>query len=153
MYFLIGELYREKAMKKVIMTLLVVVAATTLTTKLSAQYSIPSFNVPVIADPTTFEEAQSSNTSYNINLLLFNPFSQKPVNREERDIIIKVKDNDSGTTAYATVEIYSLDYTYLYGPYTVYEGTNFEMPLSSEYQWGLRTIAASTGCEMDVWFE
>ncbi len=134
-------------MKKTIMTLLVVIAAITLTNNLSAQYSIPSYNVPVVADPTTFEEIQRTTVSYN------NPVSQQLGNRGRRKLIIKVKDNNSSSTATETINIYSLDGSFLFGPYTVSEGSNFEIDLDDDLDWGLCVLQATPDSEMDVWFE
>ena len=136
-----------------IIILLTVVAATALTSKLTAQYSIPSFDVPVIADPTTFEESPISNAIGFGNITMGFVPVKNPVNREERIIVVKAIDKDVATNAWADIIIYSLDYSISYGPYTVNEGNLFEMGLSEEYEWGVEVVDASQGCEMSVWYE
>ena len=135
------------------MTILVVIAAITLTSKLSAQYSIPSFNVPVIADPTTFEEVPETSGSYGSTYLLyFNPFSHKPINREEKKLKVTTLDPNTNTTSCIMFEVYSLDGTDIYGPFTVYEGEVFEICID-EREWGIKVLEASEGSEMSVWIE
>ncbi|MFK5854496.1 MAG: hypothetical protein QM503_00095 [Bacteroidota bacterium] len=137
-------------MKKLILSLFVLVALTVLTNNAMAQYGIPSYDVPVIADPTTFEET----TSYNFTKTLSkpNPFIQKPTSRGEKMLTIIVRNQDVQTTAWVSIEIYTINESITYGPYTVYEGTPLEQSLSTEYEWGVRVLTASTGCEMSVWF-
>ncbi len=133
--------------------MLIVVAATTLTTKLSAQNPIPSFNVPVITEPTTFEESTGDNPmSYNY-FVRSNPFSSKPMSRGERLIFVDIIDADENNTATSTFTIYSLNDYYDYGPYNVSEGTPFSMPLTDAVDWGVRVSQASQSSEMSVWFE
>jgi hypothetical protein len=134
-------------MKKFIIALLTVVVATALTTKLSAQYSIPSFNVPVIADPTTFEETPASNMTIGIE------YFKKPNTREERKMTVKITDPGRTAIACASIIVYSLDNTIEYGPYMVYAGNPFEIMLSTDYTWGVRIIEATEDCELSVWYE
>ncbi len=135
-------------------TLLLVVVATTLTSKLAAQYSIPSFDVPVIADPTTFEETPANNVIGFSNVTQgFVRVIQKSRTREIRKMNVEAKDKDVATTAWANIMIYSLDNLINYGPYTVTEGTIFEMDLSAEYEWGVEVVDASQGCELSVWYD
>jgi|GEM_PF-1249766 len=144
-------------MKKVILSIILIASVAIFANTAVAQYAIPSFNVPVIADPTTFEEVTSASPSTNPELtktLQSNPFSQKPSASDgERDLYIKVKDRDIATTASAIVEIYSLCGSITYGPYTVTEGNTLIKTLSTNYQWGVSTLSSTEGCEMDVWFE
>ena len=135
-------------MKKLILALFIIAAITALNNKTFAQYAIPSYDVPVIADPTTFEETATQSTTSGFNLISANPAS-----RGERKVNVRVIDNDMQTTASSTIEIYSLDESITYGPYTVYEETTFELLLTEEYEWGVRVLAASEGCEMSVWFD
>jgi len=140
-------------MKKLILSLLVIASVTVLTNKAYAQYAIPSFDVPVIADPTTFVEVTSSSYNATTNFTKSNPLLQKPTSREERKLNVTIRDNDVQTTAWVGIEIYSLDESITYGPYTVYEGALFEKLLSNEYEWGVRVLTASEDCEMSVWFD
>ncbi len=140
-------------MKKIIMTLLVVVAVTSLTTRLSAQYTIPSFNVPVVADPTSFEETGATNFSYGANSLVkFNHLKQKPSNREERKMKVQFERPPSKTTICATVLIYSVDGQTTLGPYPVVEGVVLEVTID-ERDWGVKVVNAINDCELSVWIE
>ncbi len=141
-------------MKKFILVLLTVVVATALTTKLSAQYSIPSYDVPVIADPTTFEETPVSNAIGFGNVVRgVEEEIQDLGSRDERIILTKTIDDYESTTAWAVIIIYSLDNTINYGPYTVYEDIAFNMNLSTDYEWGVKVVDASQGCQLSVWYE
>jgi hypothetical protein len=141
-------------MKKFMVVLLTVVVATALTNKVTAQYSIPSFDVPVIADPTTFEEMPLENVVGFGNVVHgIEPVIIETGTREERIMRVDATDKDVATTAWSNIVIYSLDNTINYGPYTVYEGNNFEINLSTDYEWGLRVVDASQGCEMSVWYD
>ncbi len=140
-------------MKQLLLSLFVISLVTILSSKAVAQYSIPSYNVLVVADPTTFEETPSSSSSYILPGNTFNPFSQKPLTRGEKEVYIKSNDRDFATTAIVTISIYSLDGSYTYGPYTVTEGTTFVKTLDDSYEWGIRTLSCTEGCELDVWFE
>ena len=140
-------------MKKIILSLFVIAAVTVLTNKATAQYAIPSYDVPVVADPTTFEETSRS-SSYSISpFTKINVLSIQPVGKGERKLIVTVKDSNINTTAWVIINIYSLDGSITYGPYTVTEGIDFEKYLSTDYEWGVSTIDASVGSEMDVFFE
>ena len=140
-------------MKKLLLSLFVVSLVTVLSSKVVAQYAIPSYDVLIVADPTTFEETSRSSSSHPILVKVTNPFIQKPTSRGEKKIYINTKDLDSGTSASASVVIYSLDGTYMYGPYTVIEGTTYSMVLDDNYRWGVQTISCTEDCEMDVWFD
>jgi len=130
-------------MKKLVYFVLVIIASTTLTCKLSAQNPIPSFNVPVIADPTTFEENPVANFLFGANVL----------SREERQIYIITSNRTPETTAWVVIEIYSLDGTITYSSFYVAEGDLFEQVVDGERNWGIRVLDASSESTMDVWIE
>lgn len=139
-------------MKNLPVLLLSFVALLLLSGNIHAQYSIPSFDAPIIADPTTFEEVTMQNsTSYSF--VKENPFVTKPNGRDEKNIFVSSKDNNQNTNAFFTFEIYSLDHTINYGPFTTYEGNIFTMSLNANIQWGIRSVACSEGCIVDIWFE
>lgn len=140
-------------MKKVLLSLLVIAAVTVFTSSTFAQYAIPSYDVPVIADPTTFEEAVPTTSFYVSPFTKANQTNQVSVPDGRRKLNVTTIDSNINTTAWATIEIYSLDGNITYGPYTVYEGLPFSQFLSDEYEWGVNTIDASEGCEMSVWFD
>jgi hypothetical protein len=143
----------KKAMRRILLSFLIVVAVTTLTTKLSAQNPIPSFNIPVVADPTTFEESPVTSPSSNNYFEQNNPFSQRPMSRGERWIYVETIDTDDNTTASVSFNIYSLNETHNYGPYSVNEGSPFTMQLSETEEWGLKVNQSTLNAEMSVWFE
>jgi hypothetical protein len=140
-------------MKKLILSLLVIASISVLTNKVYAQYAIPSFDVPVVADPTTFEEMSRSSNNFTTPTAKNNSLSKKPISRGERKLNVELKSNDDKTMSSASIEIYSLDVSTTYGPYSVYEGTPFQKFLNEEYEWGVRILFATSGCEMSVWFD
>jgi len=118
--------------------------------KLLSQNPIPSFNVPIIIDPTVFEEVpQSFNTLYN----LLSPFPLSTKNSGEKKLVLIVTDRDLSVSSWVEIEVYSLDGAVVYGPFTVNEGVLFEMILSTSLTWGVRIIDASEGSMVDVWFD
>lgn len=139
-------------MKKLVMTMLVVVAATTLTTKLSATNPIVSSSVLTIAEPTTFVEVREINASFLTTLLCFNPLSQQILSMEERKLKVKADDNETTHTAIIEVEIYSIDGLDVLGPFTVTEGEILSVDVD-EREWGVNTLGATQGAEVSFWFE
>lgn len=137
-------------MKKLFISSLIIFVAVFIANKLSAQNPIPSFNVPIIVDPTIFEEVVPS-SSFNFNSL--NLSLPQPGSREERKLNVYVSDKNTLTTSWAIIEIYSLDESVFYAPFTVYEGAAFNITLSDTLLWGVRVLNASEGSKMDVWFE
>ncbi len=140
-------------MKKPAFYLGILFAVILLSKSAFSQNPIPSYDVPVVADPTSFEEAPPPNRTPILKAMGTNPFSQKPINRTEKLLKIKTKDKVTNNTAWSEFIIYSIDSNIEYGPYTNMEGTIFEKTLSSQYEWGVRVNDASSECEMDVWFD
>ncbi|MCF8347644.1 MAG: hypothetical protein K9G61_02415 [Bacteroidales bacterium] len=137
-------------MKKLFISSLIIFVAVFIANKLSAQNPIPSFNVPIIVDPTIFEEVVPS-SSFNFNSL--NLSLPQLGSREERKLHVTTVDDVYLSTAWVTIEVYSLDGAITYGSFTVYEGTLFEISLSSDSLWGVSVIGASPGSRMSVWFD
>jgi len=140
-------------MKKLFLLLLILLAVTSLTNKLAAQNPIPSYDVPVVADPTTFEESTSASSTYNSSRANSDLLIQNKLGRGEKLLKLKTKDQATNTTAFADFYIYAIDATFQYGPFNCLEGTTFSQTLSADYIWGVRVIDASSNCEIDVWFE
>lgn len=140
-------------MKNFAIKLTIIFAVILLSKSLFSQNPIPSYDVPVVMDPTSFEEVPLPNRTSIIKAIRTNPFSQKPIIRTEKLLKIKTKDNVANNTAWSKFIIYSIDSNIEYGPYTNTEGTIFEKLLSSQYEWGVRVNDASSECEMDVWFD
>ncbi|RLD45222.1 MAG: hypothetical protein DRI89_01670 [Bacteroidetes bacterium] len=139
-------------MKKLVMTLLVVVAATTLTTKLSATNPIVSSSLLTIAEPTTFVEVWETNAFLNTNPFCFDPLTQRTMTMGEKKMKVKVDDNTPVSTATAEVEIYSLDGIDVLGPFTVTEGVVLEVDIDNR-EWGVSTLEVSQGAEISYWVE
>ena len=140
-------------MKKLILSFLVIASISVLTNKVYAQYAIPSYDVLVVADPTTFEEMSRSSNNFTASTVKNNSLSKKPISREEVKLNVIIKSKDDKTIASASIEIYSLDESITYGPYAVYESIPFQKFLNDNYEWGVRILFATSGCEMSVWFD
>ena len=145
------QFWDKKAMKKVTIYLTAVIALVCLTTKLSAQYSIPSYNVTIVSNPTTFVEISQINDNNNSNIsesVLY--FAD---NIEKTTLIVKVKESNSSTHEWTIFEIYTLNTLTFFGTYSVCEGDIFSIELDASYDWGIRTISSSSDCIIDVYFE
>jgi len=117
-----------------------------------SQNPIPSYNVPVVEDPTSFEETPPPSRRSVFKTLGTNPFSQKPVNRAKKTIYIKTKNTDNDNTAAIDVNISAIDGTITYGPYTILELETFSMELDEQKLWCV-SVLQSEDSYMDVWFE
>jgi hypothetical protein len=117
---------------------------------LSAQNPIPSYDVLIVTIPATFEEfAPSSGVHFNYFDLSFTEMRTM----EEKKLNVLATDYNPTTKASAIIEVYSLDGSITYGPYTVIESDIFTMILPSSILWGVRIIDSDKGSEVDVWFE
>ncbi|MBU2555172.1 MAG: hypothetical protein KKF98_12005 [Bacteroidetes bacterium] len=138
-------------MKKIIITSIILFSAI-LFNKLSAQNPIPSFNVPVIADPTVFEELIMSSAPCLTLTKNFTEAVKRPFNVDERTVYVKADKKSSKDIEWATYIVYSLDGITTIGPITILEGevkkTTVDMRL-----WGVRVINASSDVKLSVWFE
>lgn len=140
-------------MKTSIISSIIISLVILLSSELKAQNPIPSFNVPVVIDPTIFEELTVVNSSiYQFAMKSKIAMHNKSV-RGEKVMKIRTKDNASNNNAFTDFYIYAVDTTLQYGPYNCTEGSVFSKTLSSNYMWGVRVINASNDCYMDVWFE
>jgi hypothetical protein len=137
-------------MKKILTILFVLLGTVLFTENLLAQNPIPSYDVPIINDPTVFEEVVlplcTSFNCTNLSLLA-------PNNREEKKLGLMVTDRDNSINSWVVIEVYSLDGGVAYGPFTVIEGVLFEMALSTSLTWGVRVTDSSEGSIVDVWFD
>ena len=102
-----------------------------------AQYAIPSFEVELEQENTTFEEDE---------VLL------QLESMEERQMIVKVEDESPSQSTWAIVKIYSLDGLDELGPYTVNEGTLLYVTID-EREWGVKVIDFLSGCIISTWIE
>lgn len=118
--------------------------------KMLSQNPIPSFNVPIIIDPTLFEEVVPS---FGAKANFLHNQWLSPSNRAEKKLCLNVKDRNTSYTSWVVAEVYSLDGSIIYGLFTVNEGTVFEIFLSASLTWGVRVIDASANAELDVWFD
>ena len=139
-------------MKKLFVASFILLSTLIFSNRLSAQNPIPSFSVPVIADPTIFEEM--GETKY-VNMKQFGlstSIQKQPFNTGDKKILVKVDRRDLRELQWATVIIYSLDGLTTFGPYTVLEGTVCETVVD-ERSWGVRVINASSNAFLSVWIE
>jgi hypothetical protein len=102
-----------------------------------AQYAIPSIEIELEQENTTFEEPQGL-----IRLL----------SAEERQMVVKVEDNDPAVATWAVVVIYSLDGEDELGPYTVTEGTILKETID-DHDWGVKVNSFRPGCVISAWIE
>ncbi len=133
-------------MKNLVMTLLVVVAATTLTTKATAINPTYSGSSITINEPANYVEVRETNNE----LQLINPFIQQSTTTGEIKLHVKVNDNETTSTATAEVEIYSLDGVDVLGPYTVTEGEDLVVDID-EREWSVSTLQTSQNSEVTYW--
>ncbi|RLD84778.1 MAG: hypothetical protein DRJ10_00255 [Bacteroidetes bacterium] len=126
--------------------MLVVVAATTLTTKATAINPTYSGSSITINEPANYVEVRETNNE----LQLINPFIQQSTTTGEIKLHVKVNDNETTSTATAEVEIYSLDGVDVLGPYTVTEGEDLVVDID-EREWSVSTLQTSQNSEVTYW--
>jgi len=136
-------------MKKLIISSLIILGVVFLANKLSAQNPIPSFHVPIIVDPTIFEEVIPS---FNTQFSYLASTLKQPRSIDERRLKVMVQSPPSRQLAWAVVIVYSLDQQSTYGPFTVLEGEVHES-IIDERQWGVRVMDSSSDCLLSVWIE
>jgi len=107
--------------------------------KAQAQYPIPSYQVELAQENTTFEEDE--------NVELFGPLSM-----EESQLIIEVGDLNPSQASWATVIVCSLDGLDVLGPYTVMEGTPLAVNIDNR-EWGVKVMNYLEGAVLSVWRE
>jgi hypothetical protein len=140
-------------MKQTLQFLFLLIFIIIFTNEIHAQYPIPSYNVPIVADPTLFEEEIAQPLNINSNHWILLPIICGPVGIGEKAVVVKIRDDITTSTAQADINIYSLDGSIIYGPFTVIEGTNLVVPLDAGYLWGVRVLTTTPISEMDVWFD
>lgn len=118
-----------------------------------AQNPIPSYDVPVIVDPTTFEEQTNSNSATYSHITFLIASNPDKGARSEKELCIRIKDENNSTTAFSEFYIIAIDTTITYGPYYCYEGTVFTKLVSSDYLWRVMVADATSESFMDVWFD
>jgi hypothetical protein len=124
-------------MKKILLITVFAVLLLAPFTSIEAQIEIPAYNVELTGSTITFEENHPPL-----------PF----MSAEERKLNVDAIDNSPSTTASINIIVYKLDATIVYGPYTVYEGSVFDMDID-ENEWGVDIISYSSGAIASVWFE
>jgi len=137
-------------MKNLVMTLLVVVAATTLTAKVSAINPTHSGSSITINEPANFVDAKETNAALNASFLWMEPLTQQTTSMGERKMRVEVDDRETTSTATAEVNIYSLDGIDVLGPFTVTEGTALVVDID-EREWSVSTSSTSQGAEISYW--
>lgn len=138
-------------MKNLLIILLAITTSIICTSEVIAQYSIPAYDVEIVADPTTFEESTSQSGFTQTNHR--KPLSiQLPGSDGERQMKVGVVSKNGGGGATAVVYIYSLDEQDILGPFTVVEGTVLSQSID-EREWGVEVVSSSEGAEVSVWIE
>lgn len=138
-------------MKNLFAILVLIIVSIALSSTVSAQYSIPAYDVEIIIEPTTFEEGSDGSIIRNINATNTN-FIQAPGTDGERKMNVRVNATPPSESATARVLIYSLDGEDSFGPFTVSDESVLEQSID-ERDWGVKIVTASTGCEVSVWIE
>ena len=138
-------------MKELATILLLITASLCITSNASAQNPIPSYNVPILVEPTTFEEGASSTnfvvqSNHRTNIIITN------CSEEERKMVVKVIKPSQAEGASAVVYIYSLDEQDILGPFTVTHEAQLEQAID-EREWGVEVVSATEGCEISTWIE
>ncbi len=132
-------------MKVLVMKLLVVVVAITLTGKMNA-------------NPTSINENNNAKTNswfseqeqFNMTLSIYEPNQLSLLAAEERKVNIQVDDTSPNSTASAIITINSLDGLDEFGPYTVNEGENLIITID-ERDWFVETLSSSQNAEVTYW--
>lgn len=136
-------------MKNLLIILLAISASIIFSSEAVAQYSIPSYSVEIVSDPTTFEEEATDHSQ----LLSTKPiFIQAPNGKEERKMNVRIRPISPAQSANATIEIYSLDGVDVLGPFYITDAAVFEQVID-EREWGVRVLSASENNEMSVWID
>ncbi|RLD83955.1 MAG: hypothetical protein DRJ10_02475 [Bacteroidetes bacterium] len=132
-------------MKVLVMKLLVVVVAITLTGKMNA-------------NTTTINAQNSENKSLDISepnqvhapLFTFELTQVKILAAEERKVHIEVDTNEPNSTASAQINVYSLDGNDVLGPYTVNQGDELIVTID-EREWAIETLSITSNSELTHW--
>ena len=117
-----------------------------------AQYAIPSYNVKIVTEPTTFEESVNSLSIIIPNTHRKPVFVQMQNSDEERKINVQVSSSTPGQSANATVQIYSLDEQDILGPFYVTDESILEQPIDNR-EWGIVIINSSENCKLSTWID
>ena len=123
-------------MKKLFYLSIITILCLVFNTEIFAQYSIPTFDVPV--DPhTTFIMGDTDNKS-----------------AEEIKLKIDITDNKrSPAIQWAIIEYYTTDGSFTSTPCLIYEGNIAEFTLDSDKTYGVRVLSNSSNAKISVWTE
>ena len=126
-------------MKNLVVTLIVAVVVLASYSQAQAQYAIPSFDVPVVAN-TTFQDNDWSNDNDGI--------------REERKLKVRVNTGTSRSDdgAWVVISVYKVGTRLQTKLITVVEGVDYTMNIDEDH-WGVKVYQASTNCLLSVWDE
>jgi len=138
-------------MKNLIIKLLVVVVAITLTTNLLAAHPSTVVKETVITNPTIFVEMQAMNTTIDESILCLDVMNLLFLNLEERHMKVIVEDSKSNQTASAIVVVKTLDGSTELGPYTVTEGVILEVVVD-QYEWVVQVEECSDEAIVTHWY-
>ncbi len=139
-------------MKKLFVASFILLSTLIFSNRLLAQNPIPSFSVPVIADPTIFEEMDDVKTLNEDLSGFLTPTLHERSAMGKRKMLVKVERSESRESEWATITIYSLDGLTTLESYTVMEGVIYEASID-ERLWGVKVINASSNAILSVWIE
>ncbi len=132
-------------MKVLVMNLLVVVVAITLTGKMDAN------TITITEQNVANTNLRLSETEHlNITLPIFEKSQELVTSVEERKVNIMVDDNSPNSNATATINVYSLDGEDVLGPYNVSEGEDLIVYID-ERAWAVETLTISQNAELTYW--
>lgn len=137
-------------MKNPLIILLAITAFITCSTEAIAQYAIPSYNVSIVVEPTTFKEGEIAVTNSSSKPSIFSLAQQN--NKARRDMYVQASSSTPGEGASAVVVIYSLDGEDELGPFTVTDQQILVQEID-EREWGVRVQNASENCEISTWIQ
>ena len=132
-------------MKVLVMKLLVVVVAITLTTKMDANATIKKHQNIVGKTDKYINTEPLKLTLNNGELKQTTRFTA-----EERKVHVIVDDIQPSTTASAEINIYSLDGIDVLGPYTLTEGEELVVEID-EREWGIDELSSTQNANISYW--
>lgn len=138
-------------MKNLSIKLLVVVVAITLTTNLSAKRPNSVVNETVNLEVTSIVDFSTNNPLIESNICCPSPLNIQSLSAEERDLNVKVEDQNSNHTATAKIMIKSLDGTSEMGPYNLTEGTVLNVVVDQR-EWVVVVEESSVGSTITNWY-
>ena len=124
-------------MKNLVVTLIIAFAVMASYSQATAQYAIPSFDVPVYVN-TTFEGDDWVSNNDN--------------SREERKLKVRVDNSSRNAEAWVLISVYKVGSPFAMGPFKVKENQIFTKKID-DGNWGVKVLGTSGSCLLSVWDE